>query len=120
MSKVIIIEFSDPRTSSDKPLFPTNPSKGAMILLSFSLTISSPFFTNSLSFKSSKSSFFFILKDWVFFGIAVPKLSIFSENWFWTTSVTKIPGVGLLQNFFLKCFQIIVLEKIKFEIKLKK
>ena len=57
-SKVIIIEFSDPRASSDKPLFPTIPSKGATILLSLSLTISSPFFTYSLRSKSEINSFF--------------------------------------------------------------
>ena len=44
-SKVIIIELSEPRISPVKPLYPRIPSNGAMIFLSLSATIRSPFFT---------------------------------------------------------------------------
>ena len=43
------------------------------------------------------------------FEIAVPKVSIFCENSFSTTSVIIIPGGGILLNFFLKWFPIMVL-----------
>ena len=43
------------------------------------------------------------------FGTAIPKVSIFSANSLLITSVTIIPGGGLLLNFFLKWFPIIVL-----------
>ena len=49
------------------------------------------------------------IKVSVFFDTAVPKLSIFSVNSFLTTSVTIIPGGGLLLNFFWKWLPIIVL-----------
>ena len=54
--------------------------------------------------SSDAKSLFWILKDLLFFGIAVPKLSIFSENLLSDTFVTIMPGSGLLLNFFLKWF----------------
>ena len=45
-----------------------------------------------------------------FLEIAVPKVSIFSENYLLITSVTIIPGGGTLLNFFLKWLAIKVLE----------
>ena len=43
-SKVIIIELSEPRISPVIPLYPRTPLKGAIMFLSLSLTIRSPFF----------------------------------------------------------------------------
>ena len=59
--------------------------------------------------QSFKRSSFLILKVFDFFEMAVPNVSIFSENSFSITSVTIIPGGGILLNFFLKWFPIIVL-----------
>ena len=74
----------------------------AIIFPLFNLINTSPFLTKSFNFKSSKRSSFFILKVSDFFEIAVPNVSIVSANSFFTTSVTIIPGGGLLLNFFLK------------------
>ena len=101
-SNVTIIEFSDPSTSSVIPLTPNTPLKGAIIFSLFNFTITSPFFTNSFRFKSEIRLLFSILKVLFFFEIAVPKLSILSENSFFITSDTIIDGGGLLLNFFLK------------------
>ena len=40
-----MIELSDPRISPVMPLYPRIPSNGAIIFLSLSVTIRSPFFT---------------------------------------------------------------------------
>ncbi len=42
-SKVIIPKLSKPRIYPVIPLYPRTPSKGAIMFLSFSLTIRSPF-----------------------------------------------------------------------------
>ena len=86
------MELSDPSTSSDNPLFPKIPLKGANIFSFSSLTMISPFLKYLLKSKFEIISFFFNLKDFVLFGMAVPKLSIFSEKSVLTTSVTIIPG----------------------------
>ena len=52
--------------------------------------------------KSDKRFFLSTLKVWVFLAMAVPKLSILSENSYLITSETIIDGGGLLLNFFLK------------------
>ena len=83
-------------------MYPKAPLKGAIILPLFNLIKISPFLTTFFNFSSSKRSSFLILKVSDFFEIAVPKVSIFSENSFSITSVTIIPGGGLLLNFFLK------------------
>ena len=97
----MIILF-DTSISSVSPVYPHIPLNGAIIFPLFNLIKISPFFTKLFNFKSSRSSFFFILNVLDFFEIAVPKVSIFSENFFYITSVTIIPGGGLLLNFFLK------------------
>ena len=79
-SKVIIIELSEPSVSSDNPLLPIIPSKGAIIFSVFNFAIISPFLTNLLNLISDTISDFFTLKDFVLMGIAVPKDSIFSEK----------------------------------------
>ena len=71
-----------------------------MILPLFNFTNISPFLTKFFNSKSSKRSSFFILKDSDFLEIAVPNVSIFSANSFSITSVTIMPGGGLLLNFF--------------------
>ena len=81
-------------------MYPNTPSNGAVISPLFNFTKISPFLTKSFNLRSSNKSSFFILNVFVFFEIAVPKVSIFSENSFLTTSVTIIPGGGLLLNFF--------------------
>ena len=97
----MIILF-ETRMSSVRPVYPNIPLNGAVISPLFNFIIISPFLTKFFNFKSSKRSSFFILKVLDFFEIAVPKVSIFSENSFSITSVTIIPGGGLLLNFFLK------------------
>jgi len=63
-----------------------------MIFPLFNFIKISPFFTKFFNLISSKRSSFFILKVSDFFEIAVPKVSIFSENSLLITSVTIIPG----------------------------
>ena len=77
-SRVIITEFSDPSTSSVIPLKPNTPLNGAIISLSFNLTIRSPFSTFFFKFNSERRLFLSILNVWVFFAKAVPKLSMVS------------------------------------------
>ena len=97
-----MIVLSETNISSVNPVYPKTPSNGAIIFLSLSATITSPFLIELLSFNSSWRSFFLIRKDFVLFDTAVPKVSILSWNCLFTTSVTIIPGGGLLLNFFLK------------------
>ena len=86
--------------SSVSPVYPRTPLNGAIIFPLFNLIKISPFLTKFFNFNSSKRSSFFILNVSDFFEIAVPKVSILSENSFSITSVTMIPGGGLLLNFF--------------------
>ena len=92
--------LSETSISSVKPVYPSTPSKGAKIFPLLSFIKISPFFTKSLNFKSSYRSSFLILKVLDLFETAVPKVSIFSENSCFFTSVTIIPGGGCLLNFF--------------------
>jgi len=82
------------------------------MLLSLSFTITSPFCIYSSRFSSAIKFSLLILNDSVFFETADPKLSIFSEKSFLTTSVTIIPGGGLFPNFFAKCCPIKILPTI--------
>ena len=75
-----MIELSETSTSSDKPLFPKTPSKGAIIFSDLSLAIRSPFFTCWLKSIGVSRSDFFSLKDFVLLGRAVPKVSNFCEK----------------------------------------
>ena len=83
-------------------MYPKTPLKGAITFPLIRFKIISPFFTFSLSFNSPEISSFLILKVLVLLDIAVPKVSSFSANFSFITSVTIIPGGGLLLNFFLK------------------
>ena len=73
------------RISSVRPVYPSTPLNGAKIFPLFNLIKISPFLTKSFNFKSSTRSSFFILKVFDLFEIAVPKVSIFSENSLLTT-----------------------------------
>ena len=101
-SSVITTILFDTRISSVRPVYPSTPLNGAIILPLFNFIKISPFLTKFFNFKSSNKSSFLILNVLDFFDIAVPNVSIFSENSFSITSVTIIPGGGLLLNFFLK------------------
>ena len=93
--------------SSEIPLFPSVPGKGAIIFPLFKWAITSPFLTSSSKFIGFNNSSFFILNEVVFFERAVPKDSILFENYLFLTTTTIIPGGGFLLNFFLKCDAII-------------
>ena len=76
-SNVKIIDFSEPKVSSEIPLFPSVPGKGAIIFPLFKWAITSPFLTSSSKFIGFNNSSFFILNEVVFFERAVPK-----DSWF--------------------------------------
>ena len=71
-SKVSIIESSEPKVSLEMPLFPKLPENKATIFSPFNFAITSPFFILRLKFIGSSNSDFFIRKEVVFFGKAVP------------------------------------------------
>ena len=68
--------------SSVSPVYPRTPLNGAIIFPLFNFIKTSPFLTKFFNFKSSNRSSFLILKVFDLFEIAVPKVSIFSENSF--------------------------------------
>ena len=99
-SSEIMNMLFDKSMSSVRPAYPRTPLKGAIISPLFNFIITSPFLIKFFNSKSLTISSFLILKVSDLFEIAVPNVSIFSENSFSITSVTIIPGGGLLLNFF--------------------
>ena len=77
--------LSDTRISSVKPVYPNTPLNGANKFSFFNWIKISPFFTKFFKFRSPTRSSFLILKILDLFEIAVPNVSIFSENCFLTT-----------------------------------
>ena len=88
----------DTNISSVRPVYPRTPLNGARMFPLFNLINISPFLTKFFNFKSSIKSSFLILKVLDLLEIAVPNVSIFSKNSFSVTSVTIIPGGGILLN----------------------